>query len=276
MPATFVVVPQWQGSGSSRAMRLVDGAEAIRGDLPSSSTVAVDIPLEAGDTQGTGVHRLSSIMLVRDRLAQALREATGTPIVIGGDCGVELAAISHAMESPDVAVVWFDAHPDLNTPESSPSGAFTGMVLRTLLGDGVDQLVPADAVDPRRVILAGARSFDPAEDSYIAEQSIRCIESGDLDTETLVAAVEATGATSVYIHIDLDVIDSADFTGLGYPEPFGVTATALVEILKGLLARFPLVGAGVTEFAPASVAAAADDMPTILRIIGALSSAARA
>jgi arginase len=276
MPATFVVVPQWQGSGSSRAMRLVDGAEAIRGDLPSSSTVAVEIPLEAGDTQGTGVHRLSSIMLVRDRLAQALRESTGTPIVVGGDCGVELAAISHATQSPDVAVVWFDAHPDLNTPESSPSGAFTGMVLRTLLGDGVDQLVPAIPVDARRVILAGARSFDPAEDSFIAEQDIRCIESGDLDTETLVAAVEATGATSVYVHIDLDVIDSADFTGLGYPEPFGVTATALVEILKGLLARFPLAGAGVTEFAPASVAAAADDMPTILRIIGALSSAARA
>ncbi|GGK88492.1 arginase [Salinibacterium xinjiangense] len=276
MPATFVVVPQWQGSGSSRAMRLVDGAEAIRGDLPMSSTVVVDVPLEAGDAQGTGVHRLSSIMLVRDRLAKVLRETTGTPITIGGDCGVELAAISHATQSPDVAIVWFDAHPDLNTSASSPSGAFTGMVLRTLLGEGVDQLVPAAAVDPSRVILAGARSFDPAEDSFIAEHNIRCIESDDLDTETLVAAVEATGATSVYLHIDLDVIDSADFTGLGYPEPFGVTAATLVETLKGLLARFPLAGAGVTEFAPASVAAAADDMPTILRIIGALNSATRA
>ena len=85
MPATFVIVPQWQGSGSSRAMRLVDGAEAIRGDLPTSSTVVVDVPLEAGDAQGTGVHRLSSIMLVRDRLAKVLRETTGTPIMIGGD-----------------------------------------------------------------------------------------------------------------------------------------------------------------------------------------------
>ena len=274
MPVTFVVVPQWQGSGSSRAMRLIDGAEAIRGDLPSSSTTIVDIPLEAGDTQGTGVHRLSSIMLVRDRLAQALREVEGRAIVIGGDCGIELAAIEHAIQAPDVAVVWLDAHPDLNSPESSPSGSFHGMVLRTLLGDGVEQLLPSLPLDPARVILAGARSFDPAEDEYIAENGVTCIEAADVSAESLIAAVEATGATSIYLHIDLDVIDPSDFSGLGYPEPFGVSATALLDTLKGLLARFPLAGAGITEFAPSSPADSADDMPTILRVIGALSSAA--
>lgn len=255
-------------------MRLVDGAEAIRGDLPSSSTTTVEIPLEAGDMQGTGVHRLSSLMLVRDRLAQALREVDGTAITIGGDCGVELAAISHAIQSPDVAVVWFDAHPDLNTPESSPSGAFTGMVLRTLMGEGVEQLVPATTLHHTRVVLAGTRAFDPAEDAWIAEQGIRCIEASDVSAESLIAAVEATGAASIYLHIDLDVIDSSDFTGLGYPEPFGVSSAALLDTIKGLVAKFPLAGAGVTEFAPASIADSADDMPTILRIIGALSSAA--
>lgn len=256
-------------------MRLVDGAEAIRGDLPASSTVLVDIPLEAGDTQGTGVHRLSSIMMVRDRHAEALRGVDGTPITIGGDCGVELAAVAHALQGADVAVVWFDAHPDLNTAESSPSGAFHGMVLRTLLGDGAEQIVPAVPLAPSRLVLAGARSFDPAEDSFIAENSIRCLEVGELSAESLIAAVEATGAASVYVHIDLDVIDSSDFAGIGYPEPFGLSAPNLVESLKGLLARFPLAGAGITEFAPSSVDAASDDMPTILRLVGALASAAR-
>ena len=273
MPATFIVVPQWQGSGSSRAMRLVDGAETIRGDLPSSLTRVVAIPLEAGDAQGTAVHRLSAIMLVRDRLAQELLEVDGTAIVIGGDCGVELAAIVHAHQTPDVAIVWFDAHPDLNTPQSSPSGAFSGMVLRTLLGDGVEQLVPALPLDPSRVILVGARSFDPAEDAYIDENGIRCIEADEVSAESLIAAVEAMGAASIYLHIDLDVIDSSDFSGLGYPEPFGVSAAVLLDTLTALLARFPLAGAGITEFAPPSVAESADDMPTILRIIGALSAA---
>lgn len=272
MAATFFVVPQWQGSGSSRAMRLVDGAEAIAGDLPASRTRRVAVPLESGDSQGTAVHRLSSIELVRDRLAQALAENDGTGIVIGGDCGVELAALSHVLER-DVAVLWFDAHPDLNTPESSPSHAFTGMVLRTLLGDGPTPLVPAVPLDPKRLVLVGTRSFDAAEDEYIAANGVRCIGVDDFGTDALIEAVEATGADAVYVHIDLDVLDPGEFLGLGYPEPFGLTAGALIDALKALFARFPLVGAGITEFAPASLDAAVEDLPTILRIVGALAAA---
>ena len=89
MVATFVIVPQWQGSGSSRAMRLVDGAEAIRGDLPASSTRIVEVPLEAGDEQGSGVHRLSSVAMVRDSLVLELATVDGPAITIGGDCGVD-------------------------------------------------------------------------------------------------------------------------------------------------------------------------------------------
>ena len=84
--------------------------------------------------------------------------------------------------------------------------------------------------------------------------------------------MEATGAERVYLHIDLDVLDPSDMAGLGYPEPFGVRATVLVETIKALLARFPLAGAGITEFAPASPDDAVEDLPTILRLIGALNS----
>src|SRR5690606_10504799 len=124
MAVNFFVVPQWQGSGSSRAMQLAQGAEAISGDLPSATTVVVPIPLGAGTDQGSGVRRLSSLEQVRSELQQALETASGVPIVIGGDCGVELGAISHAARHHKLAVVWFDAHADLNTPQSSPTGAF--------------------------------------------------------------------------------------------------------------------------------------------------------
>jgi arginase len=272
MAATFVVVAQWQGSGSARAMRLVDGAEAIRGDLPSSSTLVVEIPLEAGDEQDTGVHRLSSIALVRDRFESVLSASTGTVITIGGDCGVELAAIAHVLDR-DVAVVWLDAHPDLNTPESSTSHAFTGMVLRTLAGDGPSALVPSTVLSASRIVLAGARSFDVAENEFVTENAIRSIAADAVSGEALIEAVEATGATSVYVHIDLDVLDPSDIVGLGSPEPFGVQASVLVDSLKQLLERFPLAGAGITEFAPASPADAVEDMPTILRLVGALAAA---
>ena len=64
----FVIVPQWQGSPSARAMGLVDGAEAIAGDLPSSAVVRVEVPLEAGDALGGRVHRLSALTRVRGAL----------------------------------------------------------------------------------------------------------------------------------------------------------------------------------------------------------------
>lgn len=255
-------------------MQLFDGAQAIRGDLPASVTTVVEVPLGAGESLGTGVHRLSSVQAVRERMAEALAGAGGTVVTIGGDCGVELAAVehAHAAHPDDLAVVWFDAHPDLNTPESSPSGAFHGMVLRAILGEGVAALLPEHPVSASRVVLAGTRALDEPEAAWVAEHGIRMLAPAELTADALVAAVASTGAGSVYLHIDLDVLDPAEFTSLGYPEPFGVGLAELLQAIRALRARFELAGASVCEFAPPTPEAAADDLPTILRIIGALTS----
>jgi len=254
-------------------MRLVDGAQAIAGDLPSASTTFIEVPLEAGDSQDTGVHRLSSIALVRDRVTEELRDAVDPVIAIGGDCGISLGTIG-GLGRDDVAVVWLDAQPDLNTDESSPSGAFSGMVLRTLLGDGPSALVPPTPLSPDRVVLAGVRSFDPGEDDYLATTRISTVNAAQFSADALVAAIEATGASSVYVHIDLDVLDQGEIEGLLNVEPFGVPATVLIAALRTVLKRFTLAGASITSFAPTSPAAAVEDLPTILRIIGVLAQAA--
>ena len=253
-------------------MQLVEGAEAIGGDLPSSSRVMVPVPLGAGSDQGTAVRRLTSIEAVRRDLQQALATADGVPIVVGGDCGVELGAIRHAAGRQKIAVVWFDAHGDLNTPASSPSGAFHGMVLRTLLGDGPEELLPDAPLNPGQVVLAGTRALDPAEQEYIDASGIRTLSPAQLTPETLVDALRASGADALYIHIDLDVLDPGEFGALGYPEPFGVTVADLIGLIREAKATLPLVGAGITEFAPRSAEQADDELPTILRIIGALTS----
>ena len=140
--ARFVIVPQWQGSPSSRAMQLIDGAQAIAGDLPRASCTTVDIPLEAGESVETGVLRFSTLRRTRELVDLELAPITEPVMLIGGDCGVSVGAVGHAARRhPDLAVVWLDAHPDLHTPESSPSGAFSGMALRAILGDGADGLV---------------------------------------------------------------------------------------------------------------------------------------
>lgn len=264
MTAAFVVVPQWQGSPSSRAMRLAEGAAAIREDLPSGATREVAVPLEAGDEQGTGVARFSSLQLVRERLRDTLGELDDAAVVIGGDCGVSSAAVAHAVDRRgDLALIWFDAHPDLNSPESSPSGAYGGMVLRSILDD---ELLPAG-----RVLLAGARSWDPGEDAFAAEAGIRSLSVEQLgDPAGLVDAVAETGAESIYLHIDLDVLDPGELLGLLDPEPFGLSGAALAAAIKALRARFELAGATIAAYAPANADEATEDAPTILRVIAAL------
>lgn len=255
-------------------MRLIEGAEAISDDLPTSSTLRVDVPQGAGSSLGSGVHRLSSIQYVRDELRATLQDAAAPAIVIGGDCGVELAAIERVIHGGETAVVWLDAHPDINTPESSPSGAFHGMVLRTLLGEGPAELVPAEALRVDRVILAGVRALDDPESDFIETSGIRALAPPDLSPESLAAALVATGASSVYLHIDLDVLDPSEFDCVSYPEPFGLSLKSLLELIAAARSTLPLTGAGITEFAPASLESAADDLPSILRIVGALTRAA--
>jgi arginase len=277
MAGSFLVVPEWQGSGSARAMRLVDGAEAIRGDLPSASTTTVDVPLEAGDELGTGVHRASSLRVVHERVRSALEELPQPVITIGGDCGVSLGPIGVANEKADgdLAVVWFDAHPDLNTPATSPSGIFNGMVLRAITGDGVDGLLPLSAVAPRSIVLAGTRDFDPAESEFVEQNSIAVISTEQLDSGTdLLAAIATTGASSVYLHIDVDVLDPGEISGLGYPVPFGLSVHVLTARIREIGAAYRIAGASITEFAPSSPETAADDLPAILRIIAAITATA--
>lgn len=268
--ARFIVAPQWQGSSSSRAMQLIDGAEAIAGDLPRTSTTVLAAPTEAGDAQGTRIHRLSALVRMRERIEEAVRSADDPAIVIGGDCGVALGAVS-AVAGDDLAVVWIDAHADLHTPDSSPSGAFHGMVLRAVVGEGeaLHRLEPG--LVPSRLILAGTRALDAEEQRFITGHDVRVIAPADLaDPDVLADAVLATGAARVYVHVDLDVLDPSEMTGVALAEPFGARTADVVASIRRLRERLPLAGATLTEFSPAPPAAAVDDLGTILRLIGAL------
>ncbi|SFI40648.1 MULTISPECIES: arginase family protein [Microbacterium] len=271
----FVVVPQWQGSPAARAMLLIDGAEAIAGDLPRASSTRIDVPLEAGESLGSPVRRLSSLTRIRDLVAAELADRAESDgdqptVVIGGDCGVAVPAVAHAAtRHPGMAVVWFDAHGDLHSPDTSPSGAFAGMALRAVFGDG--ELSAGGAVTADRVILAGAREFEDAEVALVAATGLRVLGVADLaDPEALADAVAATGADAVYIHVDLDVLDPAVMTGLTSAVPFGLAVADVTASVAALRARLPLAGASVCGFAPATPAAAVDDLGSILRIVGAL------
>ncbi len=276
--ARFLVIPQWQGSGSSRAMRLIDGAEAIQGDLPASATHVVAVPMEAGESLDTGVNRFSALIAVREAALAELRALESPVVTIGGDCAADLASVQHAVASRpagDLALIWLDAHGDLNDVTTSPSGAFHGMVLRALLGDAPRGLAStgAEVLSPSNVILAGTRALDDGESAYVDDAGIRVLSVDDLaDPAIVIAAIEATGASAVYLHVDLDVLDPATVAGIGFPEPFGIQPEQLSDLIRAVRGRFEMVGAALTEFAPDSLDAASADLAVILRILGAFTA----
>lgn len=260
----FLIVPQWQGSPAARAMLLVEGAQAIAGDLPRAATTMLDIPLEAGDALGTGVHRLSALQRIRRLVGEHMSEDT---VVIGGDCGVTVAALAALPGGvDDLALVWCDAHADLHTPESSPSGAFSGMALRAALGEGEPGLALSPGVDAERVVLVGAREVDDGERETLAR--IRRVDADAL--ESLPEAVVATGAARMWVHIDVDVLDPAEIAGVTAAAPFGAKVAALSTALRAARERMPLVGASITGFAPRTLADAVEDLGALLRLVGAV------
>lgn len=278
MPShAYILMPEWQGSSSSRALRLTEGAEALRVDLPSS-TVEVEVPLGAGDAMGTPALRLSSVLRSRDAALRLLREIDQPHITVGGDCASSFAGLAAAVErhgAEHLAVLWFDAHPDLQHPATSPSGAISGMTLRHALGEGVDDLVFGTPIHNELVTLVGTRAFEEEEAAEVERRALahlRVPDEPDPDAFAQLVAerLAATGATHVYVHIDLDVLDPAEFSAVHAPEPFGLSLAQLTAAVRAAVHTLPLAAAAVCEFAPCDGSAADEDLPSVLRVLAAL------
>ena len=159
-------------------------------------------------------------------VAQAL---PARPVIVGGCCCSHVgAATGIARRVARLGLVWIDAHGDLNTPDSSPSGNLWGMPFRMILDQGV--VAPADAA------LVGARSLDPPEVAYMREVGI---------DDSLDRALEGTDA--VYVALDLDILDPGEIDVL-IAEPDGLSGDDLDALLRQLAARTTIAGIGVTGF----------------------------
>ena len=151
------------------------------------------------------------------------------PVVVGGCCCTHVGAARGVADRVDrLSVMWIDAHGDLNTPETSPSGNLWGMPLRMILDEG--------SAAPGDVALVGARSLDPPE--------VEFMESAGID-DSVARALEGVDAT--YVALDLDVLDPAEVDVL-IPEPNGLSADELEALLRELADRTTVAGMGVTGF----------------------------
>lgn len=158
------------------------------------------------------------------------------PLVLGGCCCAHVGAVEGlAARHGRLALVWLDAHGDLNTPETSPSGNAWGMPLRMIVDSG--------AIELDDVALVGARNLDPPERDFLASSGIHAGEEG---VERALA-----GTVGVYVALDGDSLDPSEVASFT-PEPDGLALADVERLFEELRQRTTVFGAGLSGLAPES------------------------
>ncbi len=193
---------------------------------------------------------------VADTVADAVDEGE-IPLVLGGDHSIAIGTVNGLAREQSVGILWFDAHGDFNTPETTPSGNVHGMTLAAICGVGpfADQSwARAPGVDPSNVVLVGTRSLDPGERDLLGASDVTVYTMSDIDrrstTDVVREGIEIAtdGVDGLHVSLDLDALDPTEAPGVGTPVRGGISyreAHAAMELVAShandTLAGFELV-----------------------------------
>jgi arginase len=171
-------------------------------------------------------------------IVQKCLEEDFVPLVLGGDHSIAAGAVSGVAsyfrkEKIQIGYIWLDAHGDMNTPESSPSGNVHGMPLAAVMGYGAPELVDLlgfkPKVEPQNIVLVGVRDLDLQERRLVKKSGVRVFTMRDIDErgmrEVMADALKyATDDTDgISVSLDMDFVDPSDAPGVGTPVRGGVT-----------------------------------------------------
>jgi arginase len=213
-----------------------EGPAAVAAALgvADAQSVALDLQAPPQDALAAGL----------PGVCDAVATAGGTPLALLGECTLAPAVVAGLRRAhPDLVLVWIDAHGDLNTPETTPSGFLGGMPFAILLGWCHDRLRLAAGLDPAlpepRAALVGARDLDPGERDAIAG-------SGLVVAADVARALERLPAAApIHLHLDGDVLDPAAAPGVDFPAPGGWSGERLNDEVAALAATGRVVGVSV-------------------------------
>ena len=252
------------GPSAMRVAGLEARLEALGHRVLDGGNVAVDI----AETQNYGSPNARYLKQIADtctRTAQAVvktLEEGMTPLVLGGDHSIAVGSVSGVAEfyrrqNQKIGVIWIDAHSDINTPDTSPSGNVHGMPLAALLGMGPEQLTHvlgySPKIAPENTVLVGVRDIDTAERANIRRAGVGEVYTmRDIDERGMRAVMEEAlraagrGTAGYHISLDMDWIDPEDAPGVGTPVRGGATyreAHLAMEILAdhGRMLSFEIV-----------------------------------
>lgn len=256
------------GPAALRIARLRSTLEKVGVDLTDRGDLAVPLP-ELNDPGDPAARYLPVVEAVCRDLCEAVStslDGGALPLVIGGDHSIAIGTIagvaSHLRNKmtdevpPKVGVLWFDAHADLNTPETSPTGNIHGMPVSILLGKGPDRLVdigfPGAKVEPSRIVQIGLRDLDLSEQKRLKALALNSYTMEEIDRRGMAEvtaeaiAVATQDADFLHVSFDIDVLDPRFAPGTGTARVGGITyreAHLALEMVadSGKLGSFEMV-----------------------------------
>jgi arginase len=220
---------------------LAEGGAEVGG--PHTIELTEDERRQYGAWHKVGVHGAHLADVVA-----SLRQRDTFPLALLGDCNGSLGMIAGLQRAgaERLGMIWFDAHADFNTPETTLSGMLGGMPVAVAAGLCLHRLRERAGIDPpldmSRIVLAGVRDTDPLEQELVDEHRLAVVGTADLksDRRGLRDEVQRLSETcdAIYVHIDLDVLDPNDAPGMNLPVPDGPTAGELGSAIE-LCLSFP-------------------------------------
>ncbi|MGG0658341.1 arginase [Rummeliibacillus pycnus] len=225
------------GPSAIRYAGVVERLEMIGHTVVDEGDICIDHS-KKDQSQDTTLRNLDAVVDASTELANKVHEVVvrgSLPLVLGGDHSIAigtLAGISDHYEN--LGVIWYDAHADMNTSETSPSGNIHGMPLAVSMGLGHERLVNirefAPKVKPENIVIIGARSIDQGEKELIHKKGIKVYTMHEIDrlgmTDVIQDAIiylKGQNVDGVHLSLDLDGIDPIYTPGVGTPVPGGIT-----------------------------------------------------
>ncbi|MBP3963258.1 arginase [Paenibacillus lignilyticus] len=251
------------GPDAIRGANLHERLKALGFNIEDLGDLSVQRKLEA-PKQGEKLKHLSEIVRVNTELAKQVSAEMSKgqfPLVLGGDHSIAIGTIKGVLQHVKrLGVIWFDAHTDVNTHETTHSGNIHGMSLAAVLGYGHPDLVAIGGLEtklrPENVVIIGARSIDPGERAFLKEKGIRVFTMHDIDRNGMKQVMEeameivTNGTDGVHLSLDLDGMDPFEAPGVGTPVSGGMSYRESHFAMELLFERNILVSAEFVEVNP--------------------------
>jgi len=230
-----------------------------------------DIDVMIAETEEVGSTRVRYkapiLQANRDLMKQVDRVLTDgrLPLVLGGDHSIAIGSIAgtsnfHARRGESLGLIWFDAHGDCNTPQTTPSGNIHGMSLAVALGLGDRDLVRlggrAPKIHPRNCVLIGIRDIDVHEREILKKSGVTCYTMRDLDERGMRDVLDegirtaSDGTAGIHLSFDLDVIDPEEAPGTGTPVWGGISYREAHLAMEMIHDRAHIVAMDLVEVNP--------------------------